>query len=78
MSMYIRLKRKSQTVFLHVEPSNTFLQVKNRIAEIFSIAEPTHIMLVASDKVFIELIILSFRYCSFNLLLSCLSEKRIS
>ena len=51
MSMYIRLKRKSQTVFLHVEPSNTFLQLKQRIAEILSIADPTHIMLVASDKV---------------------------
>eukprot|EP01032_Pedospumella_encystans_P007497 gene7497-8992_t len=50
MSMYIRLKRKSQTVFLHVEPSNTFLQLKQRIAEILSIADPTHIMLVASDK----------------------------
>ncbi|KAJ1421418.1 hypothetical protein B484DRAFT_364536 [Ochromonadaceae sp. CCMP2298] len=50
MSMYIRLKRRSQTVFLHVEPSNTFAQVKARIAEIFSIADPAHVMLVADDK----------------------------
>jgi uncharacterized protein YcgL (UPF0745 family) len=51
MSMYIRLKRKSQTVFLHVEPSNTFQQVKQRVAELFSMPDPSHIMLVASDKV---------------------------
>lgn len=64
MSMYIRLKRKSQTVFLHVEPSNTFLQLKQRIAEIFSIADPAHIMLVASDKVRLSLILHSYCFTS--------------
>jgi len=48
--MYIRLKRKHQTMFLHVEPSNTFSQIKARIAEVLSIADPSSIMLVASDK----------------------------
>jgi hypothetical protein len=50
MSMYIRLKRKNQTIFLHVEPSNTFLQIKQRIGENLNM-EPSNIMLLASDKV---------------------------
>jgi hypothetical protein len=49
--MYIRLKRKNQTVFLHVEPSNSFGQVKQRVAEIVGVADPSKIMLVANDKV---------------------------
>lgn len=51
MSMYIRLKRKSQTIFLHVEPSNSFGQIKARIAEILNMPDPNRIQLVASDKV---------------------------
>lgn len=49
MSMYIRLKRRNQTVFLHVEPSNSFLQIKQRVAETFTM-DPAHIVLVGSDK----------------------------
>lgn len=71
--MYIRLKRKSQTVFLHVEPSNTFLQVKQRIAEILSVADPTHIMLVASDKVHQNY----FLYCSSNIYIYLFTSSRI-
>ena len=56
MTMYIRLKRKNQTVFLHVEPSNTFAQIKQRTAEIFAI-DASHIMLYASDKVYLNLIL---------------------
>lgn len=52
MSMYIRLKRKNQTIFLHVEPSNSFGQVKTRVAEILGVADASKIMLVANDKVF--------------------------
>ena len=51
MSMYVRLKRKNQTIFLHVEPSNSFGQIKSRIAEIVGISDPTKIMLLANDKV---------------------------
>jgi hypothetical protein len=51
MSMYIRLKRKNQTIFLHVEPSNSFGQVKQRVAEIVGVSDPTKIMLLANDKV---------------------------
>lgn len=50
MTMYIRLKRKNQTIFLHVEPSNTFAQIKHKISEIFSM-DASHIMLFANDKV---------------------------
>jgi len=50
MSLYIRFKRKNQTVFLHVEPSTTFQQVKVRLGENFDMS-PDNIMLWASDKV---------------------------
>ena len=49
MSMYVRIKRRNQTVFLHVEPSNSFLQIKQRLAETFNM-EPAQILLYASDK----------------------------
>eukprot|EP01031_Cornospumella_fuschlensis_P031410 gene31410-37968_t len=50
MSMYIRLKRKNQTIFLHVEPSNSFGQIKARIAEILNMPDPNRIQLIANDK----------------------------
>ena len=50
MTMYIRLKRKNQTVFLHVEPSDNFSQIKQRIGAIFDMT-PSAIMLMGSDKV---------------------------
>jgi hypothetical protein len=53
MSQYIRLKRKNQTIFLHVEPSNNFGQIKQRIAEILSIPDPNKILLLGPDKVLI-------------------------
>lgn len=49
MSMYIRLKRKNQTVFLHVEPSSTFGQIKLRLGENFDM-DADKIMLMANDK----------------------------
>jgi len=49
MSLYIRVKRKNQTVFLHVEPSNTFGQIKQRLAENFQLT-PEQILLMHSDK----------------------------
>jgi hypothetical protein len=50
MSMYIRLKRKNQTLFLHVEPHQSFAQIKSRIGETFKI-ETDKILLFAQDKV---------------------------
>lgn len=49
MSMYIRLKRKNQTVFMHVEPSDSFGSVKQRVADLFAL-EVGNVMLVADDR----------------------------
>jgi hypothetical protein len=49
MSMYIRFKRRNQTVFLNVEPSQTFGMIKARLAENFGV-DASGIMLVANDK----------------------------
>ena len=48
MSMYIRLKRKNQTVFLHVEPSSTFGQIKVRLGENFDMDHGTFVKYSAS------------------------------
>ena len=50
MSMYIRLKRKNQSVFMHVEPSDSFSSIKDRVAELFG-QESGNVMLYADDKV---------------------------
>lgn len=34
MSMYVRVKRKKTTVFLHVEPTDTVLEVKQKLQEL--------------------------------------------
>lgn len=34
MSLYIRVKRSSQTIFLHVEPTETFQEVKDKVRAI--------------------------------------------
>ncbi|KAK9856771.1 hypothetical protein WJX84_003453 [Apatococcus fuscideae] len=34
MSIYIRAKRKKTTLFMHVDPSDTILEVKQRIQEL--------------------------------------------
>jgi hypothetical protein len=50
MSQYIRLKRRNRTVFLHVEPSDNFGSIKQRLAGIFEV-DHTHIMLLNEAKV---------------------------
>ena len=47
--MYLRVKRKNTTTLLHVEPSDSFQLVKQRIASLFSI-ESHKVMLLGSDK----------------------------
>ena len=49
MTMYIRLKRRNETIFLWVSPSDTFSQLKARVADIHSM-EASCIMLLANDK----------------------------
>eukprot|EP00200_Dunaliella_tertiolecta_P019086 CAMPEP_0202405868 /NCGR_PEP_ID=MMETSP1128-20130828/7366_1 /ASSEMBLY_ACC=CAM_ASM_000463 /TAXON_ID=3047 /ORGANISM="Dunaliella tertiolecta, Strain CCMP1320" /LENGTH=148 /DNA_ID=CAMNT_0049010579 /DNA_START=127 /DNA_END=574 /DNA_ORIENTATION=- len=34
MSMYIRVKRKKTTIFLHVEPTDTVLEVKQKLQDL--------------------------------------------
>jgi hypothetical protein len=50
MSMYVRAKRKNQTLFLHVEPSSNFMMIKQKIAEILNV-DPIQMQLYHSDKV---------------------------
>lgn len=61
MSMYIRFKRKNQTLFLHAEPSNNFSQLKARIGEILSV-DPSRIMIIGSDKVKILIVVFAVSY----------------
>lgn len=49
MSMYVRLKRKNQTIFLHIDPSDNFFQIKQRVGEIFNL-DPANILIIATDK----------------------------
>ena len=49
MSMYIRLKRKNQTLFLHVEPHSSFNSVKAKISDTFKV-DQDKIMLYHQDK----------------------------
>ena len=49
MTTYIRLKRKNQTIFMHVEPSDNFSSIKQRVAHLMSL-EPFQVMLIGSDK----------------------------
>ena len=49
MTMYIRLKRKNNTLFLHVEPSDSFENIKLRVAELFEM-DKAQIQLIGSDK----------------------------
>ena len=50
MTMYIRLKRRNQTIFLHIDPADNFFQIKQRTATLFAV-DPANIMLIAADKV---------------------------
>lgn len=34
MSMYVRIKRSKTTIFLHVEPTDTVLEVKQKLQEL--------------------------------------------
>ena len=49
MSMYIRIKRRNQTVFLHVEQSSSFADIKKRLGQNFNM-DSSSIMLIANDK----------------------------
>ena len=69
--MYIRLKRKNMTMFLHVEPSDNFYQIKTRIGENFGL-EASNILLFAGDKVSAWELVTAF---DFEMLWSCSQFK---
>jgi hypothetical protein len=48
--MYVRVKRKNQTMFLHVDPSDSFMALKTRIGEVNAV-DPSTIALYAKDRV---------------------------
>lgn len=49
--MYVRIKRKNQTFFYHVEPSDSFLTIKQRLADGYKL-QPNQIALYSTaDKV---------------------------
>jgi hypothetical protein len=50
MPMHVRLKRKNQTIFLHVDPADNFFQLKTRVGEIHGL-EPEKIQILGPDKV---------------------------
>ena len=47
---YVRVKRKNQTIFLHVEPSDNLASVKAKCAETVNVP-PTSVQLLHTDKV---------------------------
>lgn len=75
MSMYIRLKRKNQTLFLHVEPHQSFAQIKSRIGETFKI-ETDKILLFAQDKVILYYFIYHFDAIFDDFFLKCKLQKK--
>jgi hypothetical protein len=48
--MYVRLKRKNQTIFLHIDPADNFFNIKQRVGELYAL-DPANIQLLGSDKV---------------------------
>ena len=50
MTMYVRLKRRNQTIFLHIDMADNFYQIKQRVGEIYAM-DPSNIQLIGADKV---------------------------
>lgn len=49
MSMHLRFKRRTTTVFLHVDPAESFLSLRERLALTIN-AEPSAVQLVMPDR----------------------------
>lgn len=48
--MYIRVKRKKTTVFLHVEPTDTVLEVKQKLQELVEQVSMRSMRLIRGSK----------------------------
>mmetsp|Transcript_17070 Transcript_17070/g.25246 ORF Transcript_17070/g.25246 Transcript_17070/m.25246 type:complete len:95 (-) Transcript_17070:125-409(-) len=55
MSMYLRLKRKNATLFLYVEPTSEFREIKSKIGDLIKV-DPNTIGLFGSEDKSKELI----------------------
>lgn len=47
--MYVRVKRQKNTIFLHVEPSDTFAALKSKLAEVYSVPPSTCGLFIYKD-----------------------------
>jgi hypothetical protein len=63
MPMHVRLKRKNQTMFLHVDPADNFYQLKTRVGEIHGL-EPEKIQILGPDKVCIIQVLSECSVCT--------------
>ena len=50
MSMYVRVKRKKQTIFLHCDPGDTVLQVKEKIEVVTTIPPASQRLLLGKQS----------------------------
>mmetsp|Transcript_21447 Transcript_21447/g.25354 ORF Transcript_21447/g.25354 Transcript_21447/m.25354 type:complete len:98 (-) Transcript_21447:244-537(-) len=48
--MFVRVKRKNYTIFLHVEPSDNFATVKTKCGEVFGVP-PSYVGLFTENEV---------------------------
>eukprot|EP00617_Octactis_speculum_P013465 CAMPEP_0185763188 /NCGR_PEP_ID=MMETSP1174-20130828/22145_1 /TAXON_ID=35687 /ORGANISM="Dictyocha speculum, Strain CCMP1381" /LENGTH=103 /DNA_ID=CAMNT_0028445199 /DNA_START=13 /DNA_END=324 /DNA_ORIENTATION=- len=46
--MYVRVKRRNQTIFLHVEPQDNFMVLKQKCAEINNVP-PSSVLLIEGE-----------------------------
>mmetsp|Transcript_31209 Transcript_31209/g.83737 ORF Transcript_31209/g.83737 Transcript_31209/m.83737 type:complete len:107 (-) Transcript_31209:8-328(-) len=51
MSMYIKIKRQRQTIFLNCEPGDTIISLKQKIKAINSVPAEDQRLIVPEDKV---------------------------
>ena len=49
MSMYLRVKRQKDTIFLRVNPTDSFASVKTKLGSIVS-RDPATLRLIGSDR----------------------------
>jgi hypothetical protein len=67
-SIYLRVKRKNQTFFLLTDPHETFLKIKEKLAQILSISGPSQVQLWHTNQVrrsCFMILMESFHICMF-------------
>uniref|UniRef100_A0A6T8I8S2 Ubiquitin-like domain-containing protein n=1 Tax=Hemiselmis andersenii TaxID=464988 RepID=A0A6T8I8S2_HEMAN len=51
MSMYLRVKRGKQTIFLHCEPTDSILSLKHKIKAITNVAPEDQKLMIIDEKI---------------------------